>query len=182
MDNRTVAQEIYVQKSLHPDDELSTTMARMPYSMLVKVLALAYGNSVGMFKSDEKANTLVLSDSYQVTPDAVNPEINKLIDSMHEMTQVYDLKEEHVSTGQFCTWAGLDPLVFQVIEEYVKLFHSDRIVFYSLENPYSTRGDSEDFIATPDTVDKQWGAKQFVKPEEKETKAERKLRRRASKN
>lgn len=170
-ESSVVAQEIYVQKYLYPDATLSEVIARLPYTTLSNILGLSYGNSSGMFASDQKLNTIELSDSYQVSPDQVNPQLNELISQMEELAVQYALKDEHVSVGQFCFWAQIEMTTFDVIREYCKLFHSDRVTTYKLVNPFSTsKNDLQrqvEFIATPDTVDQQWGKKQFAKPAEK---------------
>lgn len=166
-----VAQDIYVMHSLNPNDKLSVTMARLPYSMLTKVLALAYGNANSMFSVDRKADTLTLSDAYQVTPDNVSAEIDTVLGQMAEMAMRYaDTYEEHVSVGQFCMWAQVGPEFFPLLKAYAKMFSGDLLDFYTLENPYSVRGHEEEFIATPYTRDKEWGAKQFHPPKDKKDK------------
>ena len=169
--SQQVAQDIYVLHSLRPDDKLSVTMARMPYTMLTKVIALAYGNETGMFTSDRDDDTLRLSVDYEVNPELVSAEIITVIEQMAEMASLYaKAYEEHVSVGQFCVWAQVGPEFFPLIQEYAKMFYNDVLAFYKLENPYSKRGYEEEFIATPDTAAEQWGAKQFVPPKPKNIK------------
>lgn len=166
-----VAQDIYVLHSLRPNDKLSVTMARLPYTMLTKVMALAYGNEAGMFKSDREADTMTLSVEYEVNPELISDEINTVIDQMAEMAHLYARTyEEHVSVGQFCIWAQVGPEFFPLIKEYAKLFHGHKVEFYGLENPYSKASYVEEFIATPDTASQEWGAKQFVPPKPKNQK------------
>jgi hypothetical protein len=166
-----VAQDIYVLHSLTPTDKLSVTMARLPYTMLTKVMALAYGNNTGMFKSDREADTLELNPDYEVSKDLVSDEIITVTGQMIEMAYLYATAyEEHVSVGQFCVWAQVGPEFFPLIREYAKRFEDEAVTFYSLENPYSTRSHEEEFIATPDTRDAEWGAKQFQPPKAKNQK------------
>lgn len=162
---KQVAQDIYVLHRLHPDDKLSITMARLPYTMLTKVLALAYGNSTGMFKSDREKDELALFVDYELDSGLVSREISTVIDQMIEMAELYANEyQEHVSVGQFCVWANIGPEFFPLIKEYAQTFRSAEIAFYGLENPYSKTKYLEEFIATPYTASKQWGAKQFVEP------------------
>lgn len=165
-----VAQEIFVQKSLNPDEPLSKVMARLPYSMLSNILGLSYGNSAGMFASDQKANTITLSDSYQVTPDQVNPQIDELIGQMVELVVQYAMKEEHISVGQFCFWAGIEMQTFDLIRYYCQLWHSDRVTTYEIPDPTSRANKTVEFLATPDTIEQQWGKKQFEKGDKKSKK------------
>lgn len=165
---KQVAQDIYVLHSLRPEDKLSVTMARMPYTMLTKVMALAYGNEVGMFTSDRVNDTLVLDPDYEVDSAKVGNEISTVIDQMIEMANLYaNVYQEHVSVGQFCIWAQVGPEFFPLIKAYAEKFRPADIAFYELENPYSKRGYREEFIATPGTLQEAWGAKQFVPPKPK---------------
>lgn len=170
-----VAQDIYVLHSLSPTDKLSVTMARLPYTMLTKVMALAYGNANGMFTSDRDADTLELTRGYMVLDELVSDEIATVIDQMVEMADLYaKTYQEHVSVGQFCVWAQVGPEFFPLIKEYAKHLADERVTFYTLENPYSQRGHEEEFIATPETRGEEWGAKQFTPPKPKGQKAKHK--------
>lgn len=172
---KQVAQDIYVLHSLHPNDKLSITMARLPYTMLTKVIALAYGNETGMFKSDRDNDELNLSADYEIDSALVSPEISTVIDQMIEMAELYaGAYEEHVSVGQFCVWAQVGPEFFPLIKRYAELFRSAEIAFYGLANPYSKSEHIEEFIATPYTAKHEWGAKQFVKPDKNKSKGKRK--------
>lgn len=168
---KQVAQDIYVLHSLNPDDKLSITMARLPYTMLTKVMALAYGNNTGMFQSDRDKDELVLDPDYKVSSDLVSHEISTVIDQMIEMAELYaNAYEEHVSVGQFCVWAQIGPEFFPLIQAYAKMFRKSEIDFYGLANPYSKREHVEEFIAAPGTVHYEWGAKQFTPPKPKNQK------------
>lgn len=169
--SKTVAQDIYVLHALNPDDKLSVTMARLPYTMLTKVMGLAYGNRAGMFTSDRDKDTLALSPDYLIDPALVSDEITTVIDQMAEMAELYaDAYSEHVSVGQFCVWAQVGPEFFPLIKEYASKLADERVKFYTLKNPYSARGHEEEFIATPSTLDKEWGANQFQPPKPKNQK------------
>ena len=168
---KQVAQDIYVLHALNPDDKLSVTMARLPYTMLTKVMALAYGNEAGMFKSDREKDELILEPSYQIDSGLVSAEIGTVIDQMVEMAELYaSVYKEHVSVGQFCVWAQVGPEFFPLIKAYATMFRPADIDFYELENPYSPRHHVEEFIATPATRDAEWGARQFVPPKPKHQK------------
>ena len=168
---KQIAQDIYVMHSLSPNDKLSVTMARLPYTMLTKVMALAYGNEEGMFKSDRENDTLTLSVDYEVDSAKVSNEISTVIEQMIDMANLYaNVYEEHVSVGQFCVWAQIGPEFFPLIKAYAEMFRPADIAFYGLENPYSKRGYVEEFIATPGTVAKEWGSKQFQPPKPKNQK------------
>lgn len=163
-----VAQDIYVMHSLNPSDNLSVTMARLPYTMLTKVMALAYGKNNGLFEVDREGDKLTLKPGYDIDSILVSDEIETVIEQMAEMAELYASNyDEHVSVGQFCVWAQVGPEFFPLIKAYAEKFWDEKLAFYSLENPHSKRRHVEEFIATPGTASQEWGKKQFVAPKAK---------------